>query len=131
MATFYGSDSYCIDDLLLIDLQVTDPKQLIAQRLIRRLTTPRGALKAINDDPEFGWDVRQYINAKLAPSTIVAAQVQIQVECLKDEQVASAAARVTINAGAIVITVDIRSAAGPFSMTMNVSSLSTEAVFSF
>lgn len=131
MSVFYGSDTACLTDLTLIDRQVTDPKTLIAQRLARRLQTPRGALANIGDDPNFGWDVRQYLNGKFTTSTTITAQEQIQSECLKDEQVATAKAAVTLVNGTMTIALSIVSSAGPFTLTMNVNQLTTALVFNF
>lgn len=130
MATFFGSDTSCISDLPLINVQITDPRILIAQRLARRLTTARGALASINDDPSFGWDVRQYINAKLSPSTRGIAEQQITSECLKDEQVQSVIVQVVQSGDHISVSVSAVSAVGPFALTLNVSELTVDLVFS-
>ena len=129
MATFYGSDTYCLTDLPLIDVQVVDPKQLIAQRLVRRLSTPYGALGIIGDDADAGLDVRQYLNAALSPRQVSAIAQAVESELLKDEQVANCTATLTFAAGALVIGLSVVSAAGPFTLTLNVSALTTTLVF--
>ncbi len=132
MATYYGSDTACLSDLPLISTTITDPVQLIGQRVARRLTTPRGALALINDDPNFGFDVRQYINAKLTPNQIATAQDNIQNEITKDEQVESAVVTFSIGAaGAISIGIALQSSAGPFSLTLDVTQLTTQLIFEF
>ena len=132
MTTFYGSDTSCVSDVGLVDVQVTNPNVLIGQRIARRLTTPRGALAAVGDDPNFGWDVRQLVNAQLGPSSIAQAQHQISAECTKDEQVQSASVTIAQGAGgAVTITVLLTAATGPFTLTLNVNALTTSAVFSF
>lgn len=132
MATFYGSDTACITDLPLISTTITDPRQLIGQRTARRLTTPRGALGLINDDPNFGFDVRQYVNAKLTPSQIAGAAASIQDEVTKDEQIASATVEFAIGAaGAVSIEIAMQTLAGPFTLTLTVNELTTQLVFNF
>lgn len=132
VSVFYGSDTTCLDDLPLIDTQVTDPRVLIGQRIARRLTTPRGALALINDDPDFGWDVRQYINAKLTEAQKASAARVIQDEVLKDQQVEAATVSFSVsNAGAVYIRLDVAASGGPFSLTLSVSQLTTAAVFDF
>lgn len=131
MATFYGSDTDCVTDIPLIDQQVTDPRVLIGQRLARMLQITPGALGVIGDDPTRGYDVRQLINAKLSPSTIVTAQGRIQAECLKDEQVASCKATITQSGGVLSIDLDLDTAAGTFTLTMDVAQLTTDLVFNF
>jgi hypothetical protein len=131
MATVYGSDTTCLTDIPLIDQQVTDPRILVGQRTARRLTTPRGALAAINDDPAFGWDVRQYINAKLTPAQIAGAQAQIESEVLKDEQIQSVNATLTFSEGSLSISLQLQGSAGPFTLTLNVEQLTTQLIFNF
>ena len=132
MAIGYGADTACTSDLPLISTTITDPVQLIGQRTIRRLTTPRGALALINDDPNFGFDVRQYVNAKLTPAQIATAQSNIQDEVTKDEEIESADVSFTLGAaGAISIDIAMQTLAGPFSMTLTVNELTTQAVFTF
>ncbi len=132
MATFYGSDTACIDDLPLIGTTITDPVQLIGQRTVRRLTTPRGALALINDDPNFGFDVRQYINAKLSPAQIATAEASITDEVTKDEEIQDAVVSFSLGAaGAISIDISMQTNAGPFSLTLNVNDLTTQLLFAF
>lgn len=129
MAIFYGTDTDCVSDLPLVDVQVTDPKQLIGQRLARRLVTPRGALGLIGDDPDAGLDVRQFLNAALSPRQISAIGQAVEAEALKDEQVASSSAAVTFAAGALTIALKVSSSVGPFQLTLSVSALNTSLIF--
>jgi hypothetical protein len=130
MATNYGSDTTCVSDTPIIDLQISDPQQVIGQRIARRLQTPRGGLAAIGDDPNFGLDIRQYTLARMNPSQLSQAQSQIAAECTKDEEVS--AADVTIqftNGGPMTVTIQLTSAAGPFTLTLAVSALTTALIF--
>ncbi len=129
---FFGSDSSCITDLSLIDEIVTDPRTLIGQRILRRWSTPRGALASINDDPDFGWDITQYVNAKLGPGAIATAQAQLRNEALKDEQVSACAVSIATGfGGAVTVNASFQTADGPFALTIDVRDLTIEAVFSF
>jgi hypothetical protein len=131
--TFYGSDTYCINDLPLVDTQVTDPVQLIGQRIVRRLSTPRGALALIGDDPNFGYDVRQWINNKAGPGDIALAQAAIESECLKDEQIIGVTASIAFsaNTSAMTVTLQLVTGVGPFTLTLNVNQLTVDMVFNF
>lgn len=129
--TWLGNDTDCVTDIPLVDRQVTSPALLVGQRIARMLQTPRGALGLIGDDPDRGWDVRQYVNAKLTSAIITTAQQQITNECLKDEAVESADVTMNFNQGIITITISLVTSAGPLTMTMNVSQLTTTAVFNF
>lgn len=131
MAIFYGSDTNCVTDLPLIDLQVTNPNLLVGQRIARLLQTPRGGLGVIGDDPNRGFDVRQLVNGKLTPADLARAQQQIVSECLKDEQVQSADCTITASNGAVTVAVSLVGSSGPFTLTLNVDQLTTSAVFNF
>jgi hypothetical protein len=131
MATFYGVDTFCLTDLQRVDVLVTDPALLIGQRLARRLTTPRGALGLISDDPDGGFDVRSLVNMKLTPTTLSTASATIAAEASKDEEVASCSVRMTSAKNSLLITIDVISSAGPFVLTLNVNQLTAALVFSF
>lgn len=131
MSIFLGSDTACTIDLPLVDVQITNPAQLIGQRIARLLQIPRGALGLINDDPDRGYDVRQLVNARLRPGDVSAAQSAIRSECLKDEEVLEATVSLTQANGNVSIAIKLVSSSGPFSLTLNVQDLTVEAVFSF
>lgn len=130
MATiFYGSDTSCVTDMSYVDTLITNPSILIGQRLARRLQTPRGALAAINDDPNFGWDCNQYVNAKLTPAQINNAQATIQAECLKDEQVQAININFVLSGGVLAINASGIAATGPFQFTLNISQVTSNLIF--
>ena len=132
MATQFGQDSTCLTDVALIDTQITNPQILIGQRIARRLQTPRGALANIGDDPNFGYDLRQLVNARLSPATRSQFETQIGAECEKDECVQSATVTIADNgSGEISVSISLQSAAGPFSLVVSVDQLTTAAVFNF
>jgi hypothetical protein len=118
MATFYGTDTDCTTDVPLISVTVQEPRRLIAQRLIRRLTTPRGGLAAVKGNPNGGWNVRQYVLKRVSPSTIGQAEQQVAAECLKDEEIQSAIVTFTYAAKKLSIQVQAMSSAGPFDLTL-------------
>ena len=131
MAIFYGSDVQCIEDFGPVDIIVTNPRQLIGERIARLLQTPRGALGLIGDDPSVGWDVRQYVNGKTGPLDLSFAQTQIRNECLKDEQVLEASVAITASGNSMTISIEIASSEGPFTLTLDVQDLTVKAVFNF
>lgn len=130
MATFYGSDSACVTDVGLIDLQVTSPALIIGQRIARLWQSPRGSLALI--DPaaaDRGYDIRQLPLMKLSPSTIASAQTQLENEAKKDEEVQSCTVGIVNSNGTITITGSFISAAGPFTLTGNVSAFTAPQFF--
>ncbi len=129
MATFYGSDTACVSDIGPTDLQITNPQRLISERIARRLSTPKGSLALIGGDPTWGFDLRQYVLGKMRTRDIAAIRDHVEAECLGDEQVESATAIVTISGSIMVVNIALESAVGPFSLTLNVSSLTVAMVF--
>jgi hypothetical protein len=132
MATFYGSDTACVTDVGLIDLQVTSPARIIGERIARLWQSPRGTLGLGLVDPAAanrGYDIRQLPLMKLTPSTIAQAQQQLANEALKDEEVASVNVVITASNGVITITGSFTSAAGPFTLTGNVSAFTAPQFF--
>jgi hypothetical protein len=130
-ATFYGSDTGCLDDLPLISVDVSAPYLVIGQRLARRLQTPRGALAFINDDPNGGLDLRQYVNAKVTPNFRALVQAEVKAECEKDEEVLSADVEVSFVAETLTVTIRVTANSGPFALVLTVRELTVEAIFSF
>jgi len=126
--TFYGADTGCLDDLPLISTEVTDPGTLIGQRLARRLQTANGALAFINDDPDGGLDVRQYVNARVTPNFRAQMEREIQAECLKDEEVQSCTVVANFEQGVLTVTVSFTAASGPFRLTLNVRDLTVDVL---
>lgn len=130
MSTDYGAATLGVSDIPLMSVTSTDPYLVVGQRVARRLLTPRGGLAAIGDDPNFGWDVRQYTNGRLSPSALAQAQAQIKNECEKDEEVASADVTMTfVNGGALTITIKLTGATGPFTLVLPVQNLSAAQIF--
>jgi hypothetical protein len=82
----YGSDLSCIEDLT-DDMEELDPFSVrgIGEAVIRRLITQRGTLQ---DDPEYGHDVREYLNRGMTTADIGDAQTTIRNEIAKDDRVA-------------------------------------------
>jgi hypothetical protein len=117
----YGQDTYDLTDLPLVDTQVIS-FQNIGLRIARRLTTPYGALAAINDDPDFGYDIFQLLNGTFSPNDITGIKADIENECLKDETIQDVDVTITLSSGNIAeITVDLTTSIGPFSLVLDIS----------
>jgi hypothetical protein len=63
--------------------------QLMNEAVIKRITTPRGGLFY---DPDYGVDVREYLNAPIDDARLFELQGLIEAELEKDERISSAAA---------------------------------------
>jgi phage baseplate assembly protein W len=83
MAVDYGYDVGCLDDFTEECRPVTG-RRLLAEALVRRLTTPRGM---VIDDPDYGTDVREYLKDGLTPRELARMRAEILAELRKDERV--------------------------------------------
>jgi len=119
-----GTDFHLVTDLDA-NLSPVSGGLCLTEAVVRRLSTPRGALFY---DADYGTDVRQYLNSAGLSEFAVAAAVES--ESLKDERVESAAATVTINAADKSLTVDLRidTDDGPFVLTISVDDLTVELI---
>lgn len=117
----FGTDLSCVSDLDPSGAVVTG-RALLGEALARRLTTPRGRLI---DDPNYGLDLTEYLNADLSQRDVGILGAQIKAECEKDERVVSAdvTALVNIN-GKLTVTIIIDDGDGPFPLVLAVSDVS-------
>jgi phage baseplate assembly protein W len=118
MATDFGTDLHCADDLDPTMPEVTGRVALV-QAILRRLSTPPGSLFY---DPDYGIDVREYVGEGLDAADLFYVQTEIERECLKDERVRAAQARVSLDAstGVLTISLQLRDATGPFRLVLSV-----------
>lgn len=94
-------------------------------QLIKRLSTPRGALFY---DPNYGDDVRLFLNKPITPSTIKQIEYVVKTQCEQDPRVDNADVSVTYNQSilALIVTISITTFLGPFTLVISVSSLTIE-----
>ena len=125
----YGSDvSTFAGPLLDLDptfTVITGPR-VVAERVARRLTTPRGGLFY---DANYGMDIRDFLNAGVT-NQLSAIQELCNQEALKEETVQASNCTVTYVAATSTMTIAYRLqlASGPFQFTLSVSQL-TASVF--
>jgi phage baseplate assembly protein W len=124
----FGTDLWGVSDMDPAGAEVTGDL-LVGQAIARRLSTPRGALI---DDPNYGYDLTAWLNADVGPQDLGQIQANTQAECLKDQRIVSATVTVTPPASAIIhgvtaiymmVTIALTTGAGPFTLTLAVSSL--------
>lgn len=99
-------------------LTVVSGTRCLAEALARRLTTPAGRLLG---DPDYGHDIRQYINAAIINTTRI--ELAIENECLKDERVEGIEASVTFDKLTQTLTAEILVTVSDdeFAFTLNVT----------
>lgn len=98
--------------------------QVVAEAILRRWTTDPGGLI---DDPSYGRNVQDLVNADLSPADIAYEQQQLGAEAVKDERVLTCSVTLVLPAtGALSITAFVATAAGPFTMVVGVSAVTTQ-----
>lgn len=112
-----GLDLSCVTDLEE-DMAEVSGRTCLAQAIARRLTTPRGGLI---DDPGYGYDLRDLLNADVGPRELAAAASAAENECLKDERVLSAT--VSIVYAQQTVDVALEDADGPFKLVLAVDTV--------
>ncbi len=131
MAIDYGRDTSVIDDVGPRDRLVSGRRNL-ANALARRLGTPRAALAEIDDDGDYGLDLRQLIGESLSPADERRWKADIAAECEKDSRVGAAVVSFTLTPAtqALEIVIEIEPADGsaPFTLVLAISELTVEVL---
>lgn len=118
----YGREVSCIEDLLP-DLGEVDAVSWrgIGEATIRRLTTARGMLP---EDPNYGLDVRMFLNRAVPRSDLRDVAGQIRLEVTKDDRIESASVGATTpdwRSLHLEVRIVPASALGPFSLVFAVT----------
>jgi len=122
MATDFGTDVSTFPDLDPSFATMSGPR-VLGEAIARRISTPRGALHYA---PNYGTDVRSYLNDAVTPAKLAQWQREIQAECQKDERVRSAAVSLSFQAQSqtMRITIGIETADGPFTLVLSATAVS-------
>ncbi len=100
--TEYGSELSCLGDIASDGRMVTGFR-VVAEAIYRRLTTPRGRLIG---DPDYGFDLTQYVNADVSPRDLAGLRAAVVAECAKDERVDSISVESELStAGVLTLTI--------------------------
>lgn len=119
-----GVDIDCIIDVGR-SLALARGLRNLGNALARRLVTPRGGLFY---DPNYGLDVRGFVNAAFTPQQLSQVQADIAAEVSKDERVEDPQVTVVSNlqTASMAITIVCELAEGPFQFLVAVSALTVE-----
>jgi len=120
MAVDFGSDLSCVSDLDPALISVSGDL-VVGQAVARRLVTARATLV---EDPNYGFDLRRYLNDDLGPADIARITAGVQAEALKDERVLAVVATVTLTLNILTIGLALTTANGPFDLVIAVSATS-------
>jgi len=120
MAIDYGRDLSCVTDLTAEMAEVSG-RRLLGEALARRLVTPRGSLL---DDPNYGFDVRDYIADDQSVSALPIIAASIDAEFRKDERVIDSRTTIQLaGTGVLTISSTVTDSAGPFQLVVAVGDL--------
>lgn len=97
----------------------------LARQIIRRLSTPRGSLFY---DPDYGMDIKLFLNTNLNPSKLMKLEMDIKNECESDPRVDEAEVSIKYNPSTLSLEIEISLVTidGSFTLILNVSSLNIE-----
>lgn len=98
----------------------------LAQAIGRRVTTRRGTLGWIGDDPDYGIDVRDFLGSDAGPSTAFRIAAAVQAEVLRDERVRGCEVSATITDGTLTLSLRLADADGPFRLVLAVSAVTID-----
>lgn len=121
----YGADLRCTSDLRPDMAEVDGNSTLaLAEAIVRRLTCPRGGLP---DDPDYGIDLRSYLNRPTTADGIRALSGSVRSEVEKDDRVRAASVRLEPTPDGSRLTVRLIVVAadpqlGQFSLTLAATS---------
>lgn len=95
----------------------------LGNNLCRRLQTIRGSLAW---DEDCGYNIRGLLRGSLTAGELSRFAAAIGAECEKDERVEAATATVVVSGEVLRVTVDVTTAAGPFSLVLAVNDVTVE-----
>lgn len=123
----YGRDLSCVDDITET-LEEVDPDSPlgVAQAVVRRLTTTKGTLP---DEPDYGLNLRDFLNAGVPASDLPSLAGQIKLEVLKDDRVENALVTVSLpDTRSLGVTIQLTlydPALQPFTLTLALTDSAT------
>lgn len=127
--TDFGRDTSCTTSLRTG--RFVTGARLVAEADFRRLTTPRGTLRGSEEESNYGFDLMGFIGTTTGKTTAASLPGKIRSELAKDERHLSINVQVleaTDSAGltSFDITIDAKTAAGPFTLTLRASAVTVE-----
>ena len=114
-----GADLSCVDDLDPGMAEVSGVA-MMGEAAHRRVNTPRGA---VIDDPNYGIDVFDFLNAEATPAEVAQVPGLIDQEQLKDQRIQSSETTFDTTVTPNTLTTLLATAAGPFTLTQPVSAI--------
>jgi hypothetical protein len=102
----------------------------LGQAIARRLCTPAGALAAIGDDPDYGFDIRELLNDDLTEREISALGPRLESEVRKEERILGAEVAFLYSFASYQLAVDFNldTQEGPFRLVLGITDRSVEVI---
>lgn len=100
-------------------------RRLLADHLMRRLTTPRGSIPML---PDYGIDVRDFLSAKMSPDELYSLRSMVENELKEDERISDASVLATFDRQTETITLEctVEAGSGPFVFTTKINALNID-----
>lgn len=116
----HGTDIKVLPDLAEDDAELATGLDCLGQDLALRLDTPRGSLIS---DPDYGLDLRSYLNSAQTPRQILEIIVNVKNELEKDDRVdaCDVQASYSIQARVLTIKATVYTRTGPYLFTFLVN----------
>lgn len=115
----FGSAWSCTTDLAM-PASYASGFRVVAEAILRRWQTPRGGLI---DDPNYGFDLSDFIGADLDRSVLANLAHNAGAEAEKDERVLSCQVSATLAGELLLISGTVETAEGPFALVVSVSAV--------
>ena len=99
---------------------------LLAQALVRRLSTSRGGLpdtKIPTTTGNYGLDLLDYVYADMTPEDVGMVAALVDAQCRQDERVISSNTTAALVGSLLVISINIVAGVGPFKLTLAIDVL--------
>jgi phage baseplate assembly protein W len=113
----FGQAWSCVTDLTS-PAQMVSGFRVVAEAIARRWQTPRGGLI---DDPNYGYDLSDYINDDLGPADLARIGQDAAAEAQKDDRVLNATVTLTLIGSVLLAAGVFTTAQGPFRLVLSVS----------
>lgn len=122
----FGTDLSALGALGGLSSRMVSGLDNLGEALLRRYQTPRGGLWYA---PDYGRDVRSYLNRDIGPGDLYPIQAELADEAEQDERVLSAAVTITLTGPRSArMRVACVTAAGPFNLVLAVTAMKVQVL---
>jgi phage baseplate assembly protein W len=117
----FGTDFDFLSDLNP-NLSMVSGLAVLGQDILHRLETPRGGLFY---DPDYGTDVRSYLNGKITGQVLSRMQAEVEAELGKDERFLTTSAKFQFvpQTNTLTLNLAVVTAQGPFALVIEITNL--------